>query len=76
MKRNDLMDIKKTDPKALKEKIKSLRSEIGDLVIDLNMGNVKNFKSLKSKRRDLAQILTILRQKEIIGNLEVINEKE
>ncbi len=70
------MDIKKTDKKALQVRVRSLRQEIGDLVIDLNMGNVKNFKSLKGKRKDLAQILTVIRQKEIIESLEVQNENK
>lgn len=75
MKRNDLNDLKKSDKKTLLSKAKSLRLEIKDLVIQLNMGNVKNYKSLKAKRRDLAQTLTVARQIEIIERLENQNAK-
>lgn len=75
MKRNDLNDLKKSDKKALLSKVSSLHAEIKDLVIEVNMGNVKNYKSLKSKRKDLAQTLTVVRQIEIIERLEEQNAK-
>ncbi len=76
MKRNDLTDTKTLDVKALKDKAKSLRGEIADLVLDKNMNSLKDLKSISKKRKDLAQTLTILRQKQLLEMLEIGKEEE
>lgn len=71
MKKNDLAEIKKIDEKALKERAKKLEQEIVDLHFDKGMGKMTNPKQIKNKRRDLAQMLTVLKQKQLIEQLEV-----
>lgn len=73
MKKNDLAEVKKMDIKQIKEKVKKTRTEIAGLVIDKNMGKLANLKAVKSKRRDLAQTLTVLKQKELLEKMEVKN---
>lgn len=70
MKRNDLVELKNLDATTLFDRVKKARVEMADLVMDKNMNTLKNLKQMKNKRRDLAQTLTILKQKEIIAQLE------
>ena len=70
MKRQQLIQIKGLDLKELKEKAKALKSEIADLVMDKNMKKLKDLKIIRKKRKDLAQVLTIARQKELLQQME------
>lgn len=70
MKKNELNLLKGLPIKELAEKGKKLRKEIYDLVIDKNMKKLKDTKSVFKKRKDLAKVLTILRQKQLLNELE------
>ena len=70
MKKNDLVQIKGLDAKELKSKAKAINIEIADLILDKNMKKIKDLKTISKKRKDMAQILTILRQKELLAQLE------
>lgn len=70
MKRNDLAEIKKIDASEIKDKVKKFRKEVAGLVLDKNTGKLANLKNIKSKRRDIAQMLTVLRQKELLEKFE------
>lgn len=70
MKKTEFVEIKKMDLKTLKEKVKLIRKEITDLVIDKNMNKMPNLKSIKSKRNELAKTLTVLQQKQLMEVLE------
>lgn len=70
MRRNDFLEIKNLSLGALVKKAQSLRSEIADLVMDKNMNKLKDVKSIAKKKKDLAQVLTVLRQKELVKDLE------
>jgi len=70
MKKNELTQIKESDIKELGSKSKAIRIEIADLTLDKNMKKLKDLKTISKKRIDLAQILTIIRQKELLGELE------
>lgn len=58
------------DEKALKEKAKKVKEEIMSLMIDKNMNKMPNLKSIKSKKNELAKILTVLKQKQLLAELE------
>lgn len=75
MKKQELIDIKKMDPKSIAEKIKKTRKEFDGLQIDKNMGKLSNLKAYRLKKRDLAQMLTILRQKELLDQIKDKGEK-
>lgn len=70
MKKNDLVQIKILEEKALLGKVKEVRVEINNLIIDKNMNKLKDIKAISKKRLDLAQMLTILRQKQLLRELE------
>ena len=70
MKKNEFVQIKALSIKELAIKAKDLRQEISNLIIDLNMKKLKDTKSVFKKRKDLAQVLTVLRQKELLEQLE------
>ena len=74
MKKNDLITVKALDIKELIVKAKSIRVEIADLTLDKNMKKLKDLKAVSKKRKDLAQTLTFLKQKQMLEQLEVTPE--
>lgn len=70
MKKNDFLQIKGLDTKELILKVKSLRKEIADATLDKSMKKSKDLKIVSKKRKDLAQVMTILNQKELLNKLE------
>ena len=73
MKKNDLAEIKKSDIKILLERVKKSRTEIVDLKFEKSMNKLKNLRQISQKRKDLAQILTVLKQKQLLQELEEVN---
>ncbi|KAF0243886.1 MAG: Uncharacterized protein FD167_3716 [bacterium] len=70
MKTSELTQIKGLTLKELKIKLKSITGEIANLVLDKNRNKIKDVKIISKKRKDLAQILTIMRQKQLLIELE------
>lgn len=70
MKKNELNQIKGLSAEDLLTKLKLLRKEIADATLDKNMKKLKDLKIISKKRREQAQILTVVRQKELLGELE------
>lgn len=70
MKRQEFVIIKGLDTKELKEKVKSFKKEIADLNFDKNRKILKDLKSIDKKRKELAQVLTVLNQKKLLAKLE------
>jgi ribosomal protein L29 len=70
LKKTEIAEIKKIEIKSLKEKAKKMQEEVLGLILDKNMGKLSNLKSVKNKKDDLARVLTIIRQKETLENLE------
>lgn len=63
-------EIKGLDLTALINKAKALKVEINDLVLDKNINKMKNLKSINNKRKDLARVMTVTAQKQLIAMLE------
>ena len=70
MKKNDFVQIKGLDIKELIAKAKTIKKEIADLTVDKNMKKLKDLKMISKKKKDVAQILTVLKQKELLSKLE------
>ena len=70
MKKNEFVIIKGLDLKELKIKANALKKEIADLVMDKNMKKSKDLKLVSKRRKDLASVLTVLRQKQLLVELE------
>ena len=75
MKKNEFAQIKNLDVKELKDKAKSLKGEIGKLTMEKNMKKLKDLKMISKKRKDLAQMLTVIRQKQLLVELEKGSKK-
>lgn len=75
MKKNEFMEIKKMDFVALNNQVSKLKSEIAKLVLDKSIKKLTNLREIRNKRRDLAQIMTVLRQKQMIKVLEESHAK-
>lgn len=71
MKRGELTQIKGLTIKELLDKARSIKKEVADLAIDLNMKKLKDSRAVFKKRKTLAQVLTVLRQKQLLQELEV-----
>jgi ribosomal protein L29 len=71
MKRNDFNEIKRLDTKALLEKARVLRGELSDLILDKNMSKLADLKAISKKRKDIAQILTVVKQKQLLEQFEL-----
>ena len=50
----------------LRKEVEEQRKQLSKLRFDLSLNKLKDTNSLKKKRKDLARILTAIRQKEII----------
>lgn len=70
MKKSELSQIKGLSIKELVDKIKSLRKEIAEAIMDRNMKKLKDTKLVFKKRKELARVLTVLRQKQLLEKLE------
>jgi large subunit ribosomal protein L29 len=65
MKKKEMNELKEKDLKALKDLAKKVDQEIFKLKMDKRTAKLKNVSSLGQKRRDLAKIKTIIREKEL-----------
>lgn len=70
MKRNEFVQIKGSDLKELWLKVKDIKGEIANLTLDKNMNKLKDLKVISKKKKDMAQILTVIKQKELLSELE------
>jgi len=73
MKKTELTETKTISAEELIKKVTLLKGELADLILEKQMGKLKNKKSVFKKRKDLSQIMTILRQKQLLSELELNN---
>lgn len=76
MKKSEFAQVKGLDVKELKNRIKNLRQEITNLVLDKNTNKLKDVKMISKKKKELAQVLTVIGQKELLGELESQIQKD
>lgn len=65
MKTRDKKDLFTKDAKELIKKLKDTRDELFTMKIDLTQNKLKNPKSITTKRKEIALILTALKEKEL-----------
>lgn len=65
MKTRDKKDLFTKDAKELIKKLKDARDELFTMKIDLTQNKLKNTKSITTKRKEIALILTALKEKEL-----------
>ncbi len=70
MKKKEFIQIKGLDLKELKVRLKALKGELANLVMEKNMKKLKDLKMISKKKKEIAQILTLIKQKQLIAELE------
>lgn len=67
MKKKELQTFKDKKLEELKKAVQEKRVEIAKASAEMYAGKEKNLKKAKNAKRELAQVLTLLRQKELGG---------
>lgn len=70
MKRKEFNDLRSKEIKELIKKAEALRLDIAKTKAEMKTSNEKNLKKVKFLRKDLSQVLTIIREKDIIMSEE------
>jgi len=70
MKKKDLTELRVKEIKEIKEILSKKKLELDTLYSKLVSGGEKNLKKGKNLKKDIAQILTIIKEKEIIGEMK------
>jgi ribosomal protein L29 len=70
MRKNDLNEIKNANVDAISAKIAQAKKDVTSSIIDKNMNKLGDLKSIYKKKRDIAQLSTILNQKLEVERLE------
>jgi ribosomal protein L29 len=76
MKTKEFKDLKNKDVKSLIKLLREKKSELAKKQMDIGSGKEKNLKAGMNIRRDIAKILTLVREKEILEKLEVKKEEK
>jgi ribosomal protein L29 len=76
MKKNDLQNLRSKDISKLKGMVKDKKLELIKIKSSVKAGKEKNLKRFKNKRRELAQILTLIREKEIAEGKIHLSDKQ
>ena len=70
-------ELRQKSEKELKALLQEDREKLRQLRFDLASGKVKNVREIRSKRRDIARILTILKEsKELLRQSRIITRSE
>lgn len=70
MKKKDLQAFKDKKIEDLRKVVSDKQAEILKVVTQMYAGKEKNLKKTKNLKRELAQVLTLLRQKELEGEIK------
>lgn len=76
MKKKDLEDLRKSDVSTLEKEVEKRRLERPKLVLELRSGKKKNPKKTRNLKREIAQILTVIREKELAADEKNEGEEE
>lgn len=66
MKKKDLNDLKAQTKEKLEIKLRDLEKEKTDTLIELKMGKIKDTNFLSKKRKDIAQVKTLINMKDYL----------
>ncbi|TSC64723.1 MAG: Uncharacterized protein G01um101493_41 [Microgenomates group bacterium Gr01-1014_93] len=74
MKKSEIKEIKNLEIKELLARVKKVRGELIDFSMDKNMKKSKDLKFYFKKRKEMARILTFMRQKELLEQLKGVSK--
>ena len=66
MKKNNLVDIRKKTVESLEKLVTKKRLELIKEKTKIDAGKSKNIKKLRNSKKEVAQILTIIREKKLV----------
>ncbi len=75
MKRTEFNELKNLDLPVLTKKVLQAKGELADLILDKNMKKLKDVKQVGKKRKDIAQMMTVIRQKQLLNQLELAKKE-
>lgn len=70
MKRNDLATLRQKEVKDLEKMLKEKKAELAKIGVNTALGKEKNVKKAANLRREISQILTIIRESQILKKEE------
>ncbi len=76
MKNKDFKDLRTKDIKSLTSLVREKRQAEAKKLMEVRSGKEKNLKSVGNFRREIAKILTLIREKEILEKLEADKVKK
>lgn len=76
MKKNEFSQLKEQTIKALQTQLKKEQKELADLCLDKNMRKLADIKAVSKKKKDMARILTVIGQKQLVEQLESKKERK
>jgi ribosomal protein L29 len=68
MKKNDFKQLKNLNIEELKKMVSEKESKLRELRFNLNVGKIKNFSDIKKIKKEIAQILTLINEKNNLNN--------
>ena len=75
MKKSDFTQLKSMELSKLAQRAIITKKELAGLLMDRNSKKQKNVKVFRNTRKDLAQILTVLKQRQLLEELVKKEEK-
>ena len=76
MKKKDLQSLRSKSIEDLRKMVSEKKDEANEAFLKTKAGQEKNLKKVKNLRTDIAQILTLIKEKEIIEEKEETKEKK
>jgi ribosomal protein L29 len=76
MKKKDLQSLRKKETKDLQKMVSDKKKQIAENFIKLKAGQEKNFKKMANLKKEVAQIMTVIKEKEIIEKETKKEEKK
>lgn len=70
MKKNDLKELRSKTAKSIEKRIADSQSELVQAKLKLKRADLKNVRTPKLLKRDIAQMKTILKEKKLFKNIE------
>lgn len=64
MKKKTLQDLRSKSVEDLERELKNERSRLNNLGMDLAMGKVTNIKEIRETKRNIAQLITLIKEKQ------------
>lgn len=76
MKKKEFKDLKNKEIKDLIKMLKDKKESLSKIVLDIKSGTEKNLKKGNNLRKEIAKILTLIKEKEIVEEIKEVKKEE